>query len=73
MLTPEFRTEEERDTFFVERVRTEGTALAETLRTAVESGVSHAIILPQLMIVFRDAFGTMPPEVAGMIAEAVAS
>jgi hypothetical protein len=36
-------------------------ALAETLRDASDAGVSHALILPRLVLVFREAFGEMPP------------
>lgn len=44
----------------LERVRRDTTALAETLREASDAGVSHALILPQLVLVFRQAFGEMP-------------
>lgn len=45
----------------LERVKRDATALAETLREASDAGVSHALILPQLVLVFRTAFGEMPP------------
>lgn len=44
----------------LEQVRRDATALAETLRDASDAGVSHALILPQLVLVFRQAFGEMP-------------
>jgi hypothetical protein len=42
-------------------VRTHATALAEALRDASDAGVPHGLILPQLVQVFRTAFGEMPP------------
>jgi hypothetical protein len=42
-------------------VKEDAKRLAETLRDASDAGVSHALILPQLMLVFREAFGAMPP------------
>lgn len=44
----------------LERVKRDATTLAESLRVASDAGVSHALILPQLVLVFRDAFGEMP-------------
>lgn len=43
------------------RVDEHARLLAETLRDASDAGVSHALILPRLMLVFRSAFGEMPP------------
>lgn len=40
--------------------------LAETLREAADAGVSHALILPRLVLVFREAFGEMPPGIPGL-------
>jgi hypothetical protein len=34
--------------------------LAETMRDASDAGVPHALILPQLVFVFRETFGEMP-------------
>jgi hypothetical protein len=68
-----FHTAQDRDEYYVEKVKAEAGALAETLREAIEMGTSHAIILPELLMVFRDAWGTMPPEIGAMIAEAAAS
>lgn len=42
------------------RVKADAAALAVTLRDASDAGVSHALILPQLVLVFKDAFGEMP-------------
>lgn len=42
------------------QVREDAKRLAETLRDASDAGVSHALILPQLVIVFREAFGEIP-------------
>jgi hypothetical protein len=44
----------------LEAVKRDAAALAETLRDASDAGVSHALILPQLVLVFREAFGEMP-------------
>lgn len=44
----------------VEQIRAAAVALAELLRAATDAGVSHAIILPQLVLVFRQVFGEMP-------------
>lgn len=68
-----FHTAQERDEYFVGKVQAEAGALASTLKEAIEAGTSHAIILPELLIVFRDAWGTMPPEIGEMIAQAAAS
>lgn len=62
LLTPEIQAE------YVERVRREGAAFAELLRDASDAGVSHMIILPQLVLVFRQAFGEMPPEMVAQLA-----
>jgi hypothetical protein len=45
---------------WLDRVKAQATTLAETLRDASDAGVSHALILPQLVLVFREAFGEMP-------------
>jgi hypothetical protein len=45
----------------LDAVKRDAAALAETLRDASDAGVSHALILPQLVLVFREAFGEMPP------------
>jgi hypothetical protein len=45
----------------VERIRTLASALATELRDASDAGVSHAVILPQLVLIFRQVFGEMPP------------
>lgn len=42
------------------KVSADATRLAETLRDASDAGVPHALILPQLVLVFREAFGEMP-------------
>lgn len=42
-------------------VRLHATALAEALRDASDAGVPHGLILPQLVAVFRQTFGEMPP------------
>lgn len=46
---------------WLEQVKTDTAKLATTLQAASEAGVSHALILPQLLLVFREAFGEMPP------------
>jgi hypothetical protein len=45
---------------YIERVKADATALAETLREASDAGVPTALILPQLVLVFRTSFGEMP-------------
>lgn len=45
---------------YIEAVKRDATQLAETLKTASDAGVSHALILPQLVLVFREVFGEMP-------------
>ena len=47
----------------IARIRAHAQQLAGELRDATDAGVSHAIILPQLMLVFREVFGELP---AGM-------
>lgn len=44
----------------ISRIRDRATDLASELRDATDAGVSHAVILPQLLIVFREVFGEMP-------------
>ena len=44
----------------VEQVKQDAARLAETLKAASDAGVSHALILPQLVLVFREVFGEMP-------------
>lgn len=41
-------------------VKRDAALLAESLRAASDAGVSHALILPQLVLVFREKFGEMP-------------
>ena len=41
-------------------IRSRTQALADCLREATEAGVPHALILPQLVLVFREAFGELP-------------
>lgn len=62
LLTPEIQAE------YIARVQREGAAFAELLRDASDAGVSHMLILPQLVLVFRQAFGEMPPEMAAQLA-----
>lgn len=55
----------------VARIRESAQQLATQLREANDAGVSHALILPQLMIVFRETFGDIPagvmPQLGGML------
>jgi hypothetical protein len=44
----------------LELVTARASELAAALRDASDAGVSHALILPQLMIVFRETFGEPP-------------
>lgn len=41
-------------------VKDAGERLAVALREASDAGVPHGLILPQLVLVFREAFGEMP-------------
>lgn len=50
------RTQQE----WIDEVRDDATRLAGTLKAASDAGVSHALILPQLVLVFREVFGEMP-------------
>jgi hypothetical protein len=45
----------------LERITAQATALAESLREATDDGVSNALILPRLVLVFRQSFGEPPP------------
>jgi hypothetical protein len=54
----------------LEAVKRDAAVLAVTLRDASDAGVSHALILPQLVLVFREAFGEIP---AGMVIPGVTS
>lgn len=44
----------------LDAVKRDTDRLAATLREAADAGVSHALILPQLVLAFREAFGEMP-------------
>jgi len=50
-------------------VREKASALAVALRDASDAGVPHGLILPQLVLVFKEAFGEMPANVAQQLAE----
>lgn len=45
----------------MERIKAKATELADALRDASDAGVSQALILPQLMLVFKQSFGEPPP------------
>ena len=45
---------------WLDKVKDDATQLASTLRDASDAGVSHALVLPQLVLVFREVFGEMP-------------
>lgn len=49
-------------------VKVKAEALAVALRDASDAGVSHALVLPQLVLVFREAFGEMPPHLVQQLA-----
>lgn len=55
----------------VARVKQSAERLAADLVAASDAGVSHALILPQLVLVFREAFGDIPagvlPQLGGML------
>jgi hypothetical protein len=53
----------------LQQIRVLADALAAALVQASEEGVSHVVILPQLIASFRAAFGgEMPPALAAQIA-----
>ena len=43
-------------------VRRHATLLAGSLKDASEAGIPPGIIVPQLVVVFRQMFGEMPPQ-----------
>jgi len=45
---------------WLNRIDTQARELAITLRDASDAGVPHALVLPRLMLVFRETFGAMP-------------
>lgn len=45
----------------LDAVKRDTERLCVTLREAQDAGVSHALILPQLVLAFRESFGEMPP------------
>lgn len=49
-------------------VKAKASALAVALRDASDAGVPHGLVLPQLVLVFREAFGEMPPNVMQLLA-----
>lgn len=53
----------------LEKIRADCGALATTLQEASDAGISHALILPQLVLVFRRAFGEMPAGLQRNLAE----
>lgn len=52
----------------LELVKESANELATRLRAASDAGVSPALILPQLMLIFRSSFGAPPPELLSMLA-----
>lgn len=52
----------------LELVKASANELATRLRAASDAGVSPALILPQLMLIFRSSFGAPPPELLSMLA-----
>lgn len=52
----------------LERVKRDADTLARTMLAAQEAGVPHTLILPQLLLVFRNVFGAPPPELAQQMA-----
>jgi hypothetical protein len=47
------------------KIEEQALDLAGTLRDASDAGVSHALVLPRLVLVFRQSFGEPP---AGFLA-----
>jgi hypothetical protein len=45
---------------WIARVEEQARELAVSLRDASDAGVSHALILPRLVLVFRQSFGEPP-------------
>lgn len=54
----------------LERIKGHGRDLAAALSAASDAGVSPALILPQLMLIFRGQFGQPPAELLAQIAKA---
>lgn len=54
---------------WVERIDEQANGLASTLRDAADAGVPHSLILPRLVLAFRQSFGEPPPGLAlpGMV------
>lgn len=48
----------------VDKIRFYGERLAGALTDATEAGVSQALILPQLVLIFRTNFGAIPPGIS---------
>lgn len=53
----------------IERIKAMAHALADALRDASDAGVSHAVIVPQLVVVFKQSFGEPPPGLLASIQE----
>lgn len=51
----------------LEEIEATARDLAQKLNAASEAGVSPALILPRLVMVFRDVFGEVPPGILGMM------
>lgn len=48
------------DAEWIAAIDAQARELAVTLREASDAGVSHALILPRLILVFRESFGEPP-------------
>lgn len=51
----------------VANVRAKADDLADALVAATNDGVSHPLILPQLVLAFREKFGGEPPNIAELM------
>lgn len=56
----------------LEEIRQATVVVAERLKAATDDGVSHAVILPQMVLAFRESFGELPdgvglPMLPGML------
>lgn len=48
-------------------VDTHANALAASLIAATEAGIPHPFILPRLVLAFRSAFGSEPPNITELL------
>jgi hypothetical protein len=57
------------DDDYLAAIRRDAEKLAGSLLAASDAGVGPALIVPQLVLVFRAAFGAMPADLLPMLAQ----